>query len=191
MATKSVRRPLGNFFIKKTLQVNIIFTILFIVFLTSFFTTLILSFIYHTKSQGGDFYFMSDNIMKDLELASLLKTVLPALIAAQIVSLFISLAIGMFSSRKVAVPVYKLEKWAQQIREGKLKTRLGFRENNQMKELTIHCNALTENYQQLFTTIENSLRNIQKSMENLSEKPSEVITEINQIKELLSKLDYH
>ncbi len=125
--------------------------------------------------------------MQDLELTSILGVILPALITAQIASLVIALIIGLFSSRKVAVPVYKLEKWAMQLKKGKLKTHLGFRETKQMKDLTIQCNALADRYKDIFSQIDNNLNII---YEDRVYKSQTVIKELDQIKEILSELDY-
>lgn len=187
MSNKTTRHPIRNFFLKKSMQFRIITIILFVVFLTSCFTVLILSIIYNAKSQDGNFYYMSNDIMQDLELTSILGIILPALITAQVISLIIAIAIGMFSSRKAAVPVYKLEKWAMQIKKGRLKTHLGFRETKVMKDLTIQCNALADTYRQIFSDIDQSLANI---IADRVYKSQTVATEIDNIKSILTKLDY-
>lgn len=187
MSNKISRRPIRNFFIKRAIQFRIISIILFIVFLTSCITTLILSVIYNAKSQEGNFYYMSNDIMQDLELTSILGIILPALITAQIVSLVIAVAIGMFSSRKAAVPIYKLEKWASQIKKGRLKTHIGFRETKVMKDLTIQCNALADTYKQIFSDIDQSLSNI---LADRIYKSQTLLNEIAHIQRVLAKLDY-
>ncbi len=187
MSNKKVRRPFRNFFIKRSLQFRIISVILFSVFLTSCITTLILSVIYNSKSQEGNYYYMSNNIMEDLELTSILGTILPAIITAQVVSLVIAIAIGLFSSRKAAVPVYKLEKWATQIKKGRLKTHIGFREIKEMKDLTIQCNALADTYTEIFSDIDRSLSNI---IADPVYKSQTLSNEIANIQKILAKLDY-
>lgn len=187
MSNKKTRRPISNFFIKKALQFRIIGIILFIVFLTSCITTLILSVIYNAKSQEGNYYYMSNNIMEDLELTSILGTILPALITAQVVSLVIAVAIGMFSSRKAAVPVYKLEKWATLIKNGRLKSHIGFRETKEMKDLTIQCNSLADTYKQIFLDIDQSLSNI---IADRVYKSQTLSNEIANIQKILAKLEY-
>ena len=93
----------------------------------------------------------------------------------------------MFSSRKAAVPVYKLEKWAMQLKKGKLKTQLGFREIKEMKDLTIQCNALADTYRQIFRDLDTSLANIQSDRVY----KSQVVTqELSHIQSILDKIDY-
>jgi hypothetical protein len=83
--------------------------------------------------------------------------------------------------------VYKLERWALQLKKGKLKTHLGFREIKEMRELTIQCNALADTYKQIFSDIEDSLKII---AEDRVYKSQAVAQEISNIKATLSKLDY-
>ena len=106
------RKPVSNFLIKRSLQIGIIFKILFVVAMTGILTTAIVTLVYNSKSQSGTFYYMSNDIMEDLELTSIIQTVLPSLVAAQCVTILIAFAVGLFSSRKIAVPIYKIEKWA-------------------------------------------------------------------------------
>lgn len=187
MVGKVNRHFFKHFFLKKSLQFNIIGTIILIVFLTSCITTVILGIVYNTKSQGGNFYYMSNDIMQDLELTSILGIILPALITAQLVSIIIAIGIGMFSSRKAAVPVYKLEKWAMQLKDGKLNTHLGFRETKQMKDLIIQCNALADTYKHIFAEIDTAITTVSQSQELNS---SDVQSAITKIKETLKAIDY-
>lgn len=187
MSDITMRHPFKNFFLKKSMQYKIIFTVIFIVFLTSCLTTFILSVIYNAKSQGGNFYYMSNDIMQDLQLTNILGIIIPALIAAQIVTLIIAIAVGMFSSRKAAVPVYKLEKWAMQLKKGKLKTHLGFRETKLMKDLTIQCNALADTYKEIFLNIDKSIDIV---LADRVYKSQTVIKEISNIQDTLNKMDF-
>ncbi len=180
MPRKSVRHPFRNFFLKKRLQLQIISTVLLMVLATSIITTIILGIIYNAKAKGGNFFYMSNNVMQDLELTSILGLILPALIAAQAVTLIIGAAVGLFSSRKAAVPVYKLEKWASQIKKGHLKTQLGFREENAMKDLEIQCNALSDTYMHTFKDIDTALRNIEEDKTYKSPVSEAAIEKIRQ-----------
>jgi hypothetical protein len=146
----NVRKPFSNFLIKRSLQVRIIISILFIMVMTGLLTTVILAWVGNVKSQGGSFYFMSNDVLHDLELTSILGVILPSLIAAQFVSFIIALGIGLFSSRKVAVPIYKIEKWAGELKTGNLTTRLSFREQDTMKDLSGACNSVTDFYRKVF-----------------------------------------
>ncbi|MBN1984149.1 MAG: hypothetical protein JW795_21645 [Chitinivibrionales bacterium] len=185
--TPANRRPIGNFFLKKSLQYRIIFIILGVVLLTSSVTIAILAYAYHAQSKNGTFYYMSNDIMQDLQLRTVVGIVLPPMIAAQVVSFLIAIGIGMFSSRKVAVPIYKLERWASQIRVGKFKTQLAFRENKIMRELTIECNGLASMLCRLFSDIDRSLEAISKDP---LPRSSTVDRELHSLQTVLKEIDY-
>ena len=110
MPDQNVRQPVKNFFIKKSIQIKVIAKILFIILATALLTTVTVSLVYNSKSQSGSFYYMSNDTKQDLELKNILEVILPSVIGAQLVTLLIGLGIGLFSSRKIAVPIYKFEK---------------------------------------------------------------------------------
>ena len=159
--------------------------IFFTVLLTGLITTGLLAFIYNTKAQQGSFYYMSNDIMQDLELNSILGIILPPIIAVEIIAVAIAFGIGLFSSRKVAVPLYKIEKWAMRLKSGKLNTTLAFREENAMKDLTIQCNAVTDFYRSL-------CMDIREHVEVITHQPNDVpmvVLRTQRIKELLDKVE--
>jgi len=186
MNEKIHRRPFAHFFVKKSMQIRIIAKILFAIVVSTVITTLILTVIYTMKSQHGSFYYMSNNIMEDLKLHSLLGLVLPALVAAQIAGVLITLAIGFFLSRKIAVPLYKIERWAEQIRQGNLKTSLAFREPEQMQELTDRCNSMAAAYREIFNSIRQSVEVIALK----KEEPTAITAETMKLKNILEKIRF-
>ncbi|MFP4418400.1 MAG: hypothetical protein ACLFSB_14105 [Chitinispirillaceae bacterium] len=186
MSEQNIRKPISNFFIKRSIQFSIIGKTFLIVLISVLLTTVVLSLVYNAQSQGGSFYYMSNNIMEDLALHSLLGLILPALIVAQTVTILIAIGIGLFSSRKVAVPIYKIEKWASQLKQGKLNTHLAFREQRQMRDLTVQCNAAVDKYCDIFKEIERSINRI----ENTDDCPQDVQKEIQSIRKTLTTLNY-
>jgi len=150
---KTQRKPFRNFIIKRSLQLGIVLKILLFVILSIAITTAIMTWIYGAKSSAGHFYYMSNDVMETLELSTILGVILPSLIAAQLISFIVASIVGLFSSRKVAVPVYKMEKWAEQLCAGNLKHRLQFREEKEMSELTARCNGAADFYGGLFRDI--------------------------------------
>jgi hypothetical protein len=151
-------------------------------------TCVILGIVYNAKSQHGSFYYMSNDVMQDLELTSILGIVLPALIAAQAVSLVLAFGIGLFSSRKVAVPVYKIEKWASQLRTGNLNTRLVFREREKKStaDLTRECNGVTDYYKAVFAEISASA----EAMDADTGDSGKVRKQLEAIKKTLGKVHF-
>ena len=185
MKNRHLRQPFRNFLIKKSLQFKITFQIIFTFLLVAFFTTGMLVYIYNSKSQDGSFYYMSNDIMQDLVSKSILGIVIPPIIAVELVAIIISFGIGLFSSRKIAVPLYKIEKWATRLKNGKLNTTLAFREKDRLKELTIQCNAATDFYRKAFIEIRNHT-------EDISGKPDDtanVTKNCTSIKEILRKIE--
>ena len=127
MPEQNIRQPVRHFFIKKSIQYKIILEILLVIFITAVLTTVTVSLVYNAESQNGSFYYMSNDTKKDLELKNILEVILPSVVTAQVISLIIGLGIGLFSSRKIAVPIYKFEKWVTQLKKGNLLTRMEFR----------------------------------------------------------------
>jgi hypothetical protein len=186
MTEKTLRRPIRNFFVKRSMQLSIFGKILLVALISVLLTTMILAVAYNARSQGGNFYYMSDNIMEDLKLQSILGLVLPAVIAAQAVSLFIAIGIGLFSSRIAAVPIYKIENWAAQLKDGNLKTQLAFREARKMQNLTEQCNAVADTYRELCVSIDASAKAIEENAEN----PAQIKAEAAKLKDLLRPIQY-
>lgn len=185
MPLKNERQPFRHFFIKKSMQLKIIFEILFVVLLTAVITTVSLTVVYNSKSHNGSFYYMSNDIRQDLELKNILEFILPSVVAAQIFSIVIGLGIGLFSSRKMAVPIYKFEKWVSQLKNGNLNTKISFRENEEMNDLTVECNALAAHYRDVFKEIAAALAQIEKEAAG---NPA-AMDSIRQMKKTLEKVN--
>jgi methyl-accepting chemotaxis protein len=186
MSEKNVRQPVKHFFIKKSMQFKIIVKILFVMFLTALLTTVTISLVYNSKSQSGSFYYMSNDTKQDLELKNILEVILPSIIGAQVISLFIGLCIGLFSSRKIAVPIYKFEKWVLQLKEGNLLTRIEFREKEEMEDLTQECNSLANFYRTKFLEIDAAIA----SLEQQGCSDQKITDQIKEIKQTLGKVAY-
>jgi methyl-accepting chemotaxis protein len=187
MTQENIRKPVRHFFIKKSMQLNLIFKILLVVFLSAVIATAALTVLYNSKAHGGSFYYMSNDMRQDLELKNILEFVLPSVIGAQLFSIIIGLGIGLFSSRKMAVPIYKFEKWVSQLKTGNLNTRLSFRETEEMKDLTVECNALAGYYRDLFREISATVDALEKTA---SSNPA-AIAQVKQLKKALEKVNFN
>lgn len=160
--------------------------VLLTVLVMGLLTTGLLAYIYNTKSQQGSFYYMSNDVMQDLELTSILGIILPPIIAVEILAIIFSFGVGLFSSRAVAVPLYKIEKWAHRLKNGKLNTTLAFREEDKMKDLTLQCNAVTDFFRSICS-------DIAEHTDAISRKPNDtpmVVLRAQRIKQLLDKIEY-
>jgi methyl-accepting chemotaxis protein len=185
MEDKQSRRRFKNFFLKKSIQIRMIAGIFFTVLVMGLITTGLLAFIYNSKSQQGSFYYMSNDVMQDLELTSVLGIILPPIIAVELLAVLIAFGIGLFSSRAVAVPLYKIEKWAIRLKNGKLNTTLAFREEKTMKDLTIQCNAVTDFFRSVCT-------DIREHADAITHKPNDVpmvVLRTQRIREILDKIE--
>jgi methyl-accepting chemotaxis protein len=113
--------------------------------------------VYFYSSQSGYLYFMSNDFEKPLVRQSLLAIALPGLLFAEGVTLLIGFFIALWVSRKIAVPLYKLEQWAGAIAEGNLNLHLQFREKGQHQSLMRSCNAAGARVRNTFSELDRLL----------------------------------
>ena len=96
------------------------------------------------------------------------------------VNIFVAIGIGIYASRKYAIPIYKLEQWCSLLLKGKMTATLQFREKEEMRELSSKCNELTHFLHERFHRIKNetdalkqthpdlsSIKNIDKALDGL------------------------
>lgn len=185
MNDQNTRHPFKNFFIKRSIQFKITGQILLTFLISALLTLTFFICLYNSVSKKGSFYYMSNDIMQDLQLKSMLGIILPPIITVELIAIIISFGIGLYSSRKIAVPIYKIEKWAARLKNGKLNTTLAFREENSFKELTIQCNGVTEFYRKIFSKIRDHNNNITQKPND----PSVIMTHTHAIEQLLTKIE--
>lgn len=152
MSSKVHRKPIGNFFIKKSLQIRLIRKIAVAALLSTLVSSGSLIFVYYLKYQTVIVYQL-DKLTQELNREHIIFLILPTLLVSALVSVFVSFCIGLYSSRKYAVPIYKLERWATLLRTGKMSALLRFREKEEMKELSDKCNQLAAEMRDRFIEI--------------------------------------
>jgi methyl-accepting chemotaxis protein len=146
-----IRKPIGNFFIKKSLQMRLIAKIVGVVLFSTIVCVLSLLLIFYVRYKSSIFYHMDlDGNLTKQYIVSLL---MPSLLVSAVVNILVGLGVGMYASRKYAVPIYKLEQWATLLLNGHLNAKLIFREKEEMKELSDHCNALSDTVRKRFAEI--------------------------------------
>jgi methyl-accepting chemotaxis protein len=182
---KHLRHPLKNFFVKKSIQINIIWKIIVTVIISASLTTGLIMFLYNLKSSEGSFYYMSNDMMQDLELKNIIGIVLPSIIVVEIIAILIAFGIGLISSRKIAVPIFKIEKWASKLKTGKLNTTLAFREEDHLNELTTQCNSVTDFYKTIFEEI----RQHTETIANKTNDPVSVSNEAKALQQILNRIE--
>ncbi len=178
------RHPLKNFFIKKDMQMRLILKILLAVVIASVITTAVLALVYYIKSGSGYFYFMSNNLMDDLQRQSILKTILPSLLIAEAVSVVLGAAIGFFASRKYALPIFKIEQWLDRVISGEHDARMFFREKEEFEDITSKCNILSEHLVSTFSELRNQIVDVEKSVtdEDVKKKLSVILAKLPESK---------
>jgi hypothetical protein len=141
MSEQFIRKPLSNFFIKKSLQLRLMMRIVMAMLVATVTSLASLLLVYFLKFDKVVFYMMDadTNLIKE----NVVSILLPSLIVSAIVNFVVAWGIGLYASRKYAVPIYKLEHWAYLLMEGKLTAKIRFREKEEMKELTDYCNSLS------------------------------------------------
>ena len=168
------RKPLGNFFIKKALQVRLIVKIVFAVIVATFICSGSLLFVYYLKYKSVLLYQMDQ--MTNLTKENIIFIIFPSLLMSAIVNFIMALCIGLYASRKYAVPIYKLEHWARLLKEGKITAKLGFREKEELRELSNYCNELSSD-------LLKKLLEMKKKTEKMgaSDKDSEALNKIREV----------
>jgi methyl-accepting chemotaxis protein len=172
------RRYVGNFFIKRSLQIRLILKIVVAAILATIICSCTLLLVYYLKYDSVLLYQMDQ--LTNLTKENIIFIILPSLLISSLVNFIIAVCLGLYASRKYAVPIYKLEQWARMIRQGKISAKIQFREKEEMKELSDDCNNLTSDLREKFITIK-------KQTLILKDKAKDS-PEIRKIEEVLSSL---
>jgi len=177
---KVVRKPVGNFFIKKSLQLQLIFNVLTASVVSSIVAagTLILVYFYMYNTTVLYMFNEESNV---LQKESIVRLILPTLLISSLVGLVLAFGIGLYASRKYAVPVFKIEQWASKLISGKLTAALRFREKEEMKDLSDKCNELGTMFRETMVGIRKDVKALQDAGVNN--------TEVAAIAEKLGKLE--
>jgi methyl-accepting chemotaxis protein len=162
MAKKAVRKPVGNFFIKKSLQLRLIVNIMMASIVSSIVAAGTLLFVYSYKYDTTVLY-MFNEFSNVLQKESIVWLILPTLIISSVVALALAFGIGLYASRKYAVPVFKIEQWASQMLNGDMTSVLRFREKEEMKDLSNKCNELGTMFREIMVGIQKDVKALQRA----------------------------
>jgi methyl-accepting chemotaxis protein len=165
------RRPIGNFFIKRELQLRLISKIVLTVLITTIICVGLLLFVFYMRYKTVLLYQMS--IDGELTRERIVDVLLPGLMVSAAVNVLVGIAVGLYASRKYAVPIYKLEQWAKLLMNGHLTAKLIFREKEEMKELSSHCNTLADSIRNRFVKVHENVVRL-KELHGESEEISEI-----------------
>lgn len=161
MSNKASRKPIGNFFIKKSLQIRLIRKVVIAALLSTIVSYASLILVYYLKYQTVIVYQL-DKLTQELNREHIIFLILPTLLVSATVSLLVSFGIGLYASRKYAVPVYKLEQWVALLCNGKMSAVLRFREKEEMKELSDSCNRLATELRERFVDLHKLARHLKE-----------------------------
>jgi methyl-accepting chemotaxis protein len=178
MSSRASRKPIGNFFIKRALQIRLIVNIVIAALISTLVTSGSLILVYYIKYQTVIVYQL-DKLTQELSREHLLFLILPTLLISSVVNILLSFGVGLYASRKYAVPIYKLEQWSNLLLQGKFSAVLKFREREEMKDLSDNCNDLSN-------TIRSKLLAIQQQVKKLKS----TIPESPEVKEIENSLSY-
>jgi hypothetical protein len=162
MKNTAARRPIGNFFVKKSLQMRLIYNIVGVVMLTTVVSCFSVLAVYYFSYSSLLFYSM-DKVTDNLDKQNIFSILLPVLLISVFANLLLALGIGFYASRKYAIPIFKLEQWASLLLKGKLTAILHFREKEEMIELTTKCNELTDFFRRHFVTIKQQVEILKRN----------------------------
>jgi signal transduction histidine kinase len=104
-----------------------------------------------------------NKLNQELSKENIIFLILPALLISAFINLLIAAGIGLYSSRKYAVPIYKLEQWASLLTKGKITAILKFREKEEMKELSDKCNRLSSDLHARFLIVKSQVNQLMES----------------------------
>jgi nitrate/nitrite-specific signal transduction histidine kinase len=175
------RQHVGTFFIKRSLQMRLIVKIVVAAILATFVCSCTLLLVYYFKYDSVLLYQMDK--LANLTKENIIFIILPSLLISSLVNFVLAVGLGMYASRKYAVPIYKLEQWAGLVRQGKINAQIQFREQHELKELSECCNSLTRELKEKFVVI-------QQQTELLKERFKDS-AELQKIEDVLSTLQIH
>jgi methyl-accepting chemotaxis protein len=174
MPANTGRKPIANFFIKKDLQLRLITKIVLAVLAATMVSALTLLGVYYLRYESVLLYQMDH--LANLTKENIIAILLPTLLISGLVNIVVAFFIGLYASRKYAVPIYKLEQWSSLLNDGNLTAQLRFREKDEMRELTRRCNELSESLRQKFVTLKAGLKTLDEA-----HPQSEAIKELREI----------
>ena len=183
------RKRVGNFFIKKSLQMGLIVKILAAALVSSAISSGALLLVYYMKYNTIAVYIWNqdnNNLQKD----HIIYLILPTLIISTVVGLLVAFGIGLYASRKFAVPVYKIEQWASMLLGGKMTAVLKFREEEEMKDLSQKCNELGTFFRETMIGIQKDVQAIQAAGVT-NPKLSEIAEKLNKLELTNSPIEIH
>lgn len=136
------RRPLRNFIFLPQVQWPQIAGNMALAFATAVGTGLAILYLYHREFGESSIYVMDkSSALYPLDRRGLLNLLLPAVGATTLMGMLLGWLMAFGASRRIALPIYKVEQWARRVSKGDLHVRLGFRKADRLQDLADACNG--------------------------------------------------
>jgi methyl-accepting chemotaxis protein len=153
IGTQAKRHPIRNFIILPELQWPYIIRVLALVNLAGVLMATTLCALFYLRYDSGPMGdselgadLVNESPMSALMEENLMDVVIPAFVISEVVSLAIGLWLALYFSRKVSVPIYRVQKWAEAIATGDHANRLEFRPGDDLRMLEDACNKVSDHY---------------------------------------------
>ena len=143
----SGRRSIQNFIFHGPVQWPQIASSGLLALFTSLGTACAILWLYDREYGQATIYLLDHNsAFYPLDKFGLFQLLLPAVGGTTLVGLFVGWLLTLGASRRIALPTYKVGKWARKVAAGDLGARLGFRTKDHLDELSGSCNAAVDNF---------------------------------------------
>lgn len=173
------RHPIKNFIIMPRIQWEYIFKMMAMVSVTSMGTLLVVIIVYYAKFRTGYFYFLTDNMGGPIIKHTIWGLVIPSAVPAILLAILLGLYISLYSSRKIALPLFKIRRWAEAIFAGNLRHFVSLRKEDNLGELATACNQISKKFSQVL-----------KEIDTTSQSEGSPDDRIRKIQDLLRKFEY-
>lgn len=148
------RKPLRNFIFLPKVQWPQIVGNMALAGFTALGTGAAILYLYHREFGESSIYIMDQSsTLLPLDRRGLLNLLLPAVGASTVMGLFLGWLMAFGASRRIALPIYKVEQWARRVSSGDLHVRLGFRKADRLEELANACNGALDKVREDFQEI--------------------------------------
>ncbi|MFC1584759.1 hypothetical protein ACFL5V_04355 [Fibrobacterota bacterium] len=174
MEEEHKRYPVKHFFIMSRIQWRYIIRIMGSVFLITLAVLLTVVVVYHLKFKTGYFYYMTEDMNADLIRHNIWSLIIPSFLPSALASIIIGLNISLYSSRKIALPIFKIRKWSENLFAGNFNYEVTVRKKDDMGELVTACNQVARKYSMIF-------RQIQGITATENKPPEEKIEELKRV----------
>lgn len=147
------RHPIRNFIILPELQWPYIIRLLAVVNLAGVVMATSICALFYLRYSGVDADgtdMVNAGLVEVMVEENLMDVVVPAFVIADLVSLAIGMAVSLYFSRKISIPIYRITKWAEVVTSGDLTFRLKFRPGDDLQTLEECCNNVSDTYAKIF-----------------------------------------